>query len=74
MESALFTELTNSEATSLVGGQQRTARAFGTFSASASGPDTAQTDGDATTSATVDDDQATANSQGFSSSSASEED
>jgi len=73
MASSLFTELSNSEATSLVGGQ-RTARAFGTFSSSATGPDTAETDGDATTSATVTEDEATASSSGFSSSSASEED
>jgi hypothetical protein len=72
MKSTLFTELSNSEATSLVGGQ-RTARAFGTFSARATGIDTAETDGDATTEVTVTDDEVTASSTGFSSSSASEE-
>jgi len=64
MESTLFTELTNSEATSLIGGQS-VATAFATFSARATGSDTAETDGNATTLATVDDDVASTPSSGF---------
>jgi hypothetical protein len=64
MESTLFTELINSEAISLVGGQS-VATAFATFSARATGSDTAETDGNATTSATVNDDVASTPSSGF---------
>ncbi|MBE9106274.1 hypothetical protein IQ229_15430, partial [Nostoc cf. edaphicum LEGE 07299] len=56
----------------LVGG--RFARAFGTFSASATSSEgAAQTDGDATTTASLDGDDAEATSEGFSSSEAGED-